>query len=400
MKKYCKNIDLTDSKLLERAFINCFENKKYRKDTFEFLLEKHLTKSEYKEEKKKAKQLDYSYFQPLYLNMIPKIQEMINNKNLIFSPIKYEKRYDVICGKWRNLAKQSPLQRLFDHIAILGLEEFFNKYVGELQIAGIKGRGNSYGINKIKQWMSNSKNKYAIKIDIKHCYENTDRIKVMQFLKRHIKNDTLLWMIEILINTYDNGLSIGSILSQYIENLYLAQLYHYIKEDLFKIRNTKQGPKRINLVNCCLFQMDDILIIGTNKKDLQKALNKILIKADELGHTIKTSREIIEIAKGGDKYKQENIFKNKKPIDILGVKFFRGNKTSIRKRTYRRMKRCFNHVRRSIKITVQQARRFIVYYGILKHTSCKKLIKRFKNQDIRCRQVVSLYDKEKFLAMQ
>ena len=62
----------------------------------------------------------------------------------------------------------------------------------------------------------------------------------MEFLRKHIKNDILLWLIETIINTFDKGLSIGSYLSQFLCNLYLSQLYHEISH-MHKIRKSRRN---------------------------------------------------------------------------------------------------------------------------------------------------------------
>ena len=52
----------------------------------------------------------------------------------------------------------------------------------------------------------------------------------MEFLRKYIKNEPLLNLIEKLIGTFEAGLSIGSYLSQYLCNVFLSQIYHEIAE--------------------------------------------------------------------------------------------------------------------------------------------------------------------------
>ena len=98
-----------------------------------------------------------------------------------------------------------------------------------------------------------------------------------------------MWLIEKLIYSFEQGLSIGSYLSQHLCNLYLSQLYHEISENMFRIRKHKHGGhQRINLVKHVLFYMDDIIILGTNAKDIHKAMQLIIKYAkNKLGLMIK-----------------------------------------------------------------------------------------------------------------
>lgn len=75
-----------------------------------------------------------------------------------------------------------------------------------------------------------------------------------------------MWLIKELIKTFKNGLSIGSYLSQYLCNLFMSQIYHYIGH-LHKIRKHKNGKNElIKLVYHQLFYMDDIYICGMSAK--------------------------------------------------------------------------------------------------------------------------------------
>ena len=110
----------------------------------------------------------------------------------------------------------------------------------------------------------------------------------MEFLRKYIKNEPLLNLIALLIGTFETGLSIGSYLSQYLCNVFLSQTYHEIAERMYRIRKKRNGiMERIKLVLHQLFYMDDILILGTNAKDIHKAMKLITQKAEELGLKIK-----------------------------------------------------------------------------------------------------------------
>ena len=113
-----------------------------------------------------------------------------------------------------------------------------------------------------------------MKLDVKKCFESIDHEMLMNFLKRHVKNEKLLYLIQTLIDSFEKGLSIGSYLSQYLCNLYMSILYHHIMENLYK---TRRG-KRVSLVRHCLIYMDDILMTGSQKRDLKRAVGLVVQK--------------------------------------------------------------------------------------------------------------------------
>ena len=351
MKRKCKDIDITDTKFIEECIVKCLNKKdKNRKDIHE-LFDTYGNVS----------------------NLASIISYEITTQNLILKPIWYKEKYDNSCKKLRVIGIQDIKQQIYDYIAVNALQPVLTR-IGVHQYASIKGRGPIKGVKRIKKWLRNDNIKYACKLDIKKCYESINRTKLMMFLKRIVKNDLLLWLIETLINTFEKGLAIGSYLSQYLCNLYLSELYHNIYENMFRYRKKKTGKrKRINLVNKCLFYMDDILLLGTNAKDLNKAVEYIKEDANEMGLTIKPSWRTFKI----------NTF-----IDIMGYRIYK-NRITIRRRVFIRIKRTAIRFRKHK--TIKMARRLLSYNGQLKNSNSYIFRKRNKWNDLfnKARRMVS-----------
>ena len=144
----------------------------------------------------------------------------------------------------------------------------------------------------------------------------------MEFLRRRIKNDKLLWLIEEILKTFGQGLSIGSYLSQTLANLYLSELYHYIEEECYVIKTRRGITRRYKLCSHVLFYMDDIMATSGNKTHLKMLSKLIGQKLNEMCLMYKCEPEIYPL-------------KNKHFIDMLGFKIYR-NKTTIRKRNWKR----------------------------------------------------------------
>lgn len=345
MKRYCKDIDITDRDLIRAAVMDCLADKKNRRDV-RALMQRYGTVDA----------------------IVAMMQGEIRARSLQLKPMWYSVKEDGSSGKIRRIGIQDIKQQLYDYVAVYALRPLFVR-IGEYQCAAIPGRGQIYGLKAIKKWLRNPSIKYACKLDIRHCYESVDRGRLMGFLRRHIKNDDLLWLIQTLIDTFDKGLSIGSYLSQYLCNLYLSELYHEIAENTYKLRGKKRGCKRVNLVRHVLFYMDDILLLGTSAKDMNAAARRVITKAAEMGLEIKPSWHTFRIA---DTREDRGGF-----IDMMGFRFYRKYIT-IRSRVFLRLRMAFLRARRRQVLCLRAAQRCIAYFGFVLHTSSFTIAHRYK----------------------
>lgn len=293
---------------MSRAVYKCLDKKYKRNDVTRYMSQVSGLKEN---------QIRYIYYRygkrALYWiteAIIDILRKEIMTGNISFPMIWYRNKIDGSSGKVRRIGIQNIKQQLYDYIAVEGLEPIL-KRIGEYQYASIPGRGTTKGKEVISRWIKDRKAKYFVKLDVEKCFESIDHEKLMRFLESRIANNTLLSLIRTLIESFECGLSIGSYLSQYLCNLYMSILYHHIKEDLFKIRR----GKRVNLVKFCMIYMDDILMIGAQKRDMSVAVKSVIRKANEIGLKIKDNFQIKPI--------------DGNCIDMLGFKIYRTH-TEIR----------------------------------------------------------------------
>ena len=130
---------------------------------------------------------------------------------------------------------------------------------------------------------------------------------------------------------------------------------------------------RIRLVNKCLIYMDDILIIGSRRRDLEKAIRLIIQKADELSLILKPNYQVSKI--DGNR------------IDMMGYKIYRTH-TEIRGRIFIRIRRAFRRAKSGI--TIRIAKKCLSYYGYLKHTNSRRIVRKWKVKKIlrKCKEVI------------
>lgn len=366
MKRYCKNVDITDRTLISRAVYKCLRRKYKRRDALEYM----RTVSELKASQIYyiIKKYGYQAANWIVEMIIDIIQDEIIRGEISLPPIWYREKIDQSSGKIRKIGIQNVKHQLYDYIAVEAMQPIFRR-IGEHQYASIKGRGTLKGARTIRRWLKNCKIRYYVKLDIRKCFESIDHDSLITFLGKYIKNAPLMRLIEALIGMYEQGVSIGSYLSQYLCNLYLSQLYHYIKEDLYKIRKSKREDKRKNLVKNALFYMDDILLTGSSSKDLAKACRMITEKCREMKLEIKPNYSIRDCD----------------GIDMMGYRIFRTH-TEIRKKIFLRVRRAYKKALKRIKtgreIDSRLARKCLSYYGYLKNTNSRRLARRTRAKEI------------------
>lgn len=370
MKRLCKDVDITDRGLISKAVYACLSKKYKRNDVVKYLSQVSGIKQEY------IRCIYYRYgkkaMYPFTEIVISKIQNEIKSGNISFPEIWYREKVDGSSGKIRRIGIQNIKQQLYDYIAVEGLKPVL-KRIGEYQYASIEGRGTVKGKEVISRWIRNRDMRYFVKLDVRKCFESIDHGKMMEYLRRLVKNEPLLDLIELLLRSFERGLSIGSYLSQYLCNLYMSILYHEIMENMYRVRRGKRGEKRDNLVRHCLIYMDDILLIGSRKRNLEKAVNLTVQKASEMGLQIKPNYQVKQIDGNN--------------IDMLGYKIYRTH-TEIRGRTYLRARRAFRRASRCL--TEVLARKCLSYNGYLKHTNSKRMQKKLKTAEIlqRCKELM------------
>lgn len=354
MKRLCKDVDITDRGLISRAVYACLRKKYKRNDTIKFLSRfTVLTGNQIRYILHRGGKVALRW---IVERVIDSIREEIIAWNISFPAIWYRIKVDGSSGKLRRIGIQNIKQQLYDYIAVEALGPFWRRF-GEYQYASIKGRGTTKGKNVIQRWMRNPNMRYFVKLDVRKCFESIDHDKLMNFLRRHIKNDLLLRLVELLIDSFEQGLSIGSYLSQYLCNAYMSIIYHQIKEHMYKIRR----GTRANLVRRCLIYMDDILMVGSRKRDLERAIKLVSTTAKDMGLTIKPNYQVYTV----DGY----------CVDMLGYRVYRTH-TEIRKAIFIRIRRAYKKFRKNP--TTKAARKCISYYGYLKHSNSRRIEKRWK----------------------
>lgn len=373
MKRYLKHFEITEE-IVRIAVYNCLDHNRWkRRDTSYMLAEYYSMMTRNGMDThflahaiRRIAYRDKTELYPIADYMSKEIFKEIKSRDIKLLPICYQIRKDHSNGKMREIGISSMKQQVYDYIAVECCHEIFMAKIGTYQCASIKGRGQLYGKTAIEKWFRTNPKKcrWIAQCDIKKYYPSVDKSILKKLLRRDIANEDVLYIIFTLIDTYKEGLCIGSYLSQFLANYLLSYAYHYMDEHCFKIRR----GKRVNLVWKKLFYMDDIFMCGSCKRDVKQALKMLEEYLDvELHLKIKDGYTIHSI---------ESF-----PTDMMGYKT--GSKdTTVRKRIFERADKLYRKYKDArIVMPEKDARAIVSYYGYFKHSDSKAYMK--KNKVIR-----------------
>lgn len=240
-------------------------------------------------------------------------------------------------------------------------------------------KGTHKAADKLQYWLKKSARKeksYYLKMDISKYFYRVDHNIAIKILRRKIKDEETLWLLEKIINSdtafglplglepgeckrkirlQNKGMPIGNLTSQLIANIYLNELDQFCKHNL-KLKHY-------------IRYMDDVIILHPNKKYLRE------IKI-EIERFLNTNLEL-------HLNKKTCIRPIKLGIEFVGFIIWPTHR-KLKKKTFIKINKRLKYLKKSynkgqinakeINIVVQS------YMGILKHCNSYNLQKTlFKN---------------------
>ena len=208
-------------------------------------------------------------------------------------------------------------EQILHHAMVLTLMPMFMKGMYEYNCGSVPNRGGMYGKRYIERFIKENPAdiKYCVKMDIRHFFQTVDHGILKEMLHARIKDDDMLWLIDLIIDSYEDedgkGIPLGYYTSQWFANFYLQGLDHFIKEGLH--------------IKCYVRYMDDMVLFGRNKKKLHEARRQIERYLNE--------KLDLEMKSNWQVFRFEHTYKGKRygrELDFMGFLFYR-RKTIIRK---------------------------------------------------------------------
>jgi len=259
-------------------------------------------------------------------------------------------KWDKNAKKTREISCPAFRDQMVHWSIVTLMKEHFEKTFIQHNVANVPGRGLSYGNLLLKHWSQQKGTKYVLKMDIKKYYPNINIQNLVVMLKRKIRDNDIIELIETILYTENPngiGLTLGSYLNLWLALFYLDELDHIIKER-FKVR-------------FFLRYVDDMVILTKTKREAKRLLKFIIGYLGNIGLTVKTEgRGKAKIYK----WDKDNF------IDMLGTKTYR-NKQILRGTVYLNINRQVNKVEKKGK-DPHLARSVLSYKGMVQHSSCRK----------------------------
>lgn len=240
--------------------------------------------------------------------------------------------------------------RIVHHAVMNIMEPIWVKIFTHDTYSCIKDRGIHQAAGKVRKALDQdpSGTTFCLKIDIRHFYPSIDHKILKNIVRRKVKDPDLLWLLDEIIDSAE-GVPIGNYLSQYFANLYMCYFDHWIKE--------------VKGVKYYFRYADDIVILGNDKKELQRLLIEIrYYLRKKLKLKVKKNFQVFPVDKRG--------------IDFLGFVFFHSH-TLIRKSIKQNLCRRVAKIRKKMKVkhvSFAKCRQDVAsWWGWLKYSDSKHL---------------------------
>jgi len=274
--------------------------------------------------------------------------EWITNYKIVkHKPIEI---YDGISRKKRSIIVPTFPELVVQHCVVLALMPMFMRGMYEHSYGSIPDRGAHKGRCHIQKWIRDDPRncKYVLKMDIRHFFDSIPHDRIKKMLRERIHDERMIGLLDDIIDTTDKGLPLGFYTSQWLANWYLEGLDHYIKESL----------KAAHYIR----YMDDMVVFGSNKRELHKMRVKIEEYLEtKLGLKLKDNYQV---------YRFDYTRKDKhhgRDLDFMGFRFYR-DKVIMRKSIMLKATRKVRKVSRKEKATIYDVRQTLSYLGWIKHT--------------------------------
>lgn len=397
MRRSAKNIDIKNSEVVLPWVVDCVMRHWKRHDFRDMLIKHGMPRAEYyaarKEHNKHA-------CKPYCKSIAADACERIKNMKLNLPPITIKERRDPCNGKIRPIGNEGAIQQVLDYIAVYGAMDIFMRRIVIAQVSSIKDRGQKLGVKLIKSWIrkDNHAAQYAMdhnlkysrkvvyfaKLDIRKCFPSARLEVFLKYFARDCANTDLIWLWEQLLLSHrvegNQGFMIGALPSCWA----LQYLLSFVYRKAMDMHYARRG-KQQKVFHKSTFFMDDLLLIGSNRRKMLAGINEIVKYTwENFGLQIKPSWNVVRLSSLSEMDQAKIIAESQpehwhyfklreKAIDMMGYIIHTDGSCTIRKRIYRRIRRGMLRYDASGRFNLKQAQRACSYKGYVKN-SCNNRI--------------------------
>lgn len=242
-----------------------------------------------------------------------------------YYPVKL-RRFIVRDPKTRVIHSSIFRDRIVHHAIINILNPIYEKIFIYDSFASRKGKGSQNAVKRLVSFMKVvSKNKlvknsinnnqvvgYCLKCDIKKYFASMNHEKLINILRKKIKDDNFIELIKRILNNFENkekGVPLGNYTSQFFGNVYLNLLDYFIKHRL-------KARYYIRYV-------DDFIILERNKNILKKYQIKIIKYLNNLKLELHPEKCKIKPLKNGVIFLGYRVFYHYKLLTRRNINYFK-----------------------------------------------------------------------------
>lgn len=236
--------------------------------------------------------------------------------------------------------------RILHHCIMNVTIPLFNEKFTADTYGSIIGRGVTLLNRKLMKVLRRNPDAYYLKIDISKFYPSIDHDVAKAQIRKMVKCKKTLRMFDAIIDVHNEGMPIGSFPSQYIANLVLSPIDHWVKE-------------KARLKHYFRY-MDDMLFVLPDKATAHQVLKDVTVELDRLKLTVKNNVRIAPVTDG---------------IDFVGYKFFPTH-VLLRKRIKEKMKRTVLKLRKNNVSDAYFMLKTASHFGWCKHANCRNLLRK------------------------
>lgn len=155
--------------------------------------------------------------------------------------------------KMRKISAPAVTDRFVHHILCRVIEPILDNRFISTSYACRTGMGQLAACKRVQHNIRSlgTDDFFVYRIDIRKFFHSIDHDVVKRIMRRHFADDFVLWLLDTIIDSYPEGLPIGSLTSQLMANVVLNELDHYLE-----CRNYVR-------------YMDDIIIISKDREELE-----------------------------------------------------------------------------------------------------------------------------------
>lgn len=271
--------------------------------------------------------------------------------------------FNIYDPKFRHIHKAKVEDRVVHHLVVSVIDPIFDKTFIYDSYSCRKSKGMHIAVKRLFEFVRKVSKNYtgncfALKLDIKKFFENIDHAILFDLIRRKVKDEDFLWLIENILQSFskDKGIPIGNLTSQIFANIYLNELDQFVKHQL--------------RIKYYLRYADDFIILDSDKELIYRYTS---ILANYLKNGLKLELHPQKIT----------IRKYNQGIDFLGyivLPHYILPRTRTKKRILKKLKDKIDNLRNA-EITEGSFNQSLhSYLGFLKHANSNKLKEQLKNQ--------------------